>query len=238
MRIIASRRSAILLMFILPGFLGACGSPTDMYFPLDEGLKWRYDIDVLTMDGPQKKKFLVSNMRPARHDGQTLNVRASADGGYAYYRVDPAGVVRVGESAPDSPMQLYATPRLVLPAKADMSTSWINTEFTVTLEHTGPPEHSLNRITVPVELQYRIESTDDEISVPAGTFKNCLRIKGVGTTSKNVGFYVGQTDIRVENTEWYAPGAGLVKAVRLETTTSKVLPRGSYELNLTSFTRD
>jgi hypothetical protein len=119
-----------------------------------------------------------------------------------------------------------------------MSTSWVDTEFTVTLEHTGPPEHSLNRITVPVELQYRIESTDEEITVPAGTFKNCLRIKGVGTTSKNVGFYVGQTDIRVENIEWYAPGAGLVKAVRLETTTSKVLPRGSYELNLTSFTRD
>jgi hypothetical protein len=238
MRVAAGCCSAVSLTFVLLGFLGACGAPTNAYFPLEEGLQWRYDIDVITMDGPQKKKFLVSNIGPAKHQGQTLSVRASADGGFTYYRIGPTGVLRIGESGPDSPMDLYAAPRLVMPAKVDQTAAWTDTEFTVTLEHTGPPEHSLNRITVPVNLQYKIEATDAEVTVPAGTFRNCLRIKGVGTTSKNVGFYVGQTDIRVENTEWYAPGTGLVKAVRIETTTSKVLPRGSYELNLTSFTRD
>lgn len=238
MRLIAPCPPAILLMLVLPGFLGACGRATNAYYPLEEGLHWRYDIHVVTMDGPQRKKYLVANLPPARHEGRTLNVRASADGRYTYYRVEPAGTVRIGESAPESPLQIYATPRLVLPAITDKPVSWTDTEFTVTLEHTGPPEHSLNRITVPVDLQYRIEATDEEVAVPAGTFKNCVRVRGVGTTSKNVGFYVGQTEIRVENTEWYAPGVGLVKAVREETTTSTVLPRGSYELTLTEFTRD
>lgn len=238
MRLIATLRPYHLLMLVLLGFFGACGRPTNAYFPLEEGLRWQYDIHVMTMDGPQRKKYLVSNLPPARHEGQTLNVRASADGRYVYYRVEPAGVVRIGESAPDSPLRLYTTPRLVLPARIDEPISWTDTEFTVTLEHTGPPEHSLNRITVPVIMNYRIEATDAEVTVPAGTFRNCVRIRGVGTTSKNVGFYVGQTDIRVENTEWYAPGVGLVKAVREETTTSTVLPRGSYELALTDFTRD
>lgn len=238
MRIFAPCRPAILLMLVLPGSLGACGRAMPAYYPLEEGLRWQYDIHVMTMDGPQRKKYLVSNLPPVQYGGQPLNVRASADGRRMYYRVEPAGVVRIGESAPDSPPQLYTTPRLVFPARTDTHVTWTDTEFTVTLEHTGPPEHSLNRITVPVVLQYRIEATDVEITVPAGTFGNCVRIRGVGTTSKNVGFYVGHTNIRVENTEWYAPGVGLVKAVREETTTSTVLPRGSYELALTAFTRD
>lgn len=238
MRAFAPRRPTILLMLVMAGFPGACGRATPTYYPLEEGLRWQYDIHVMTMDGPQREKYLVWNLPPVQYGGRTLNVRESADGRYTYYHVEPAGVVRIGESAPDSPLQLYTTPRLVFPARIDAHASWTDTEFTVTLEHTGPPEHSLNRITVPVILQYRIEATDAEVTVPAGTFRNCVRIRGVGTTSKDVGFYVGQTNIRVENTEWYAPGVGLVKAVREETTTSTVLPRGSYELALTDLTRD
>jgi len=88
-----------------------------------------------------------------------------------------------------------------------------------------------------VEIHYTVEDLDDEVAVPAGRFSRCLRIRGTGFTSQNVGFYVGHTDIRVETTEWYAPNVGLVKAVRKETTTSSVLPGGHYQMELESLSR-
>jgi hypothetical protein len=44
-----------------------------------------------------------------------------------------------------------------------------------------------------------IESVDDEVTVPAGTFKNCVRVK---TTFPNQ-----------EKIEWFAPGVGSIKFI-------------------------
>jgi hypothetical protein len=217
--------------------LAACGRRSESYFPLHKGWRWTYDIDVVTMDGPQQKRLVIENLGVVDLAGQRLSARASADGTITYYREDNAGVQRIGETRPDAPTQIYSSPRTVLPKKMDGTASWTDTEFTVALEHTGPPENSLNRITVPVDMRYVVEAIGDEVNVPAGEFAGCVRIKGTGMTSQNVGFYVGQTEITIENTEWYAPGVGLVKSTRKEMTTSKTLPRGGYELRLRSFAR-
>lgn len=226
------------LVALLTVVLAGCGGPSSSdYFPLDAGWRWSYDIHVTTMDGPQFKKYLVENLGTKTHEGRKLALRSSADGAVVYYQQTADGVLRTGESRPEQGMTMFEKPSAVLPARLEKGARWTQTEYTVTLEHTGPPEHSLNRITVPVDLEYVIEETNETVQLPLGTFTNCIRVHGKGGTSKNVGFYVGQTDIGVENTAWYAPGVGLVKALRKETTTSHVLPRGSYEMTLSRLER-
>lgn len=214
-----------------------CSSPSNDYYPLNTGWRWTYDIHVKTMDGQQHKKFIVENIGTVTHEGRTLYLRGSAEGAVSYYQLTAAGIVRAGESYPEQGTKMFENPSPVLPATIAKGARWTQAEFTVALEHTGPPEHSLNRITVPVELHYVIEETDETVITPSGTFTGCIRAKGTGETSKDVGFYVGQTDIRVENTAWYQRGVGLVKAIRVETTTSPMLPRGSYEMMLSQFER-
>jgi hypothetical protein len=223
--------AAGLLLFV------GCSATNNDYFPLNAGWRWTYDIQVTTMDGPQHKRYIVDNIGAFTHEGREYHLRSSADGAVTYYQATTAGIVRAGESRPEQGTQMFENPTPVLPATIENGAKWTQTEFTVTLEHTGPPEHSLNRITVPVDLHYVVEETDETVVVPSGTYTACIRVKGTGATSKNVGFYVGQTDIRVENTAWYKRGVGLVKAIRVETTTSPVLPRGGYEMTLSLLER-
>lgn len=56
-----------------------------------------------------------------------------------------------------------------------------------------------------------------------------------GSVFKNAGDYIGLTLINVEQTSWYAPGVGLVKIERLETTQRKVLDKGSLLIELAEF---
>ena len=49
-----------------------------------------------------------------------------------------------------------------------------------------------------------IESVSDEVKVPAGTFKDCLKIKQVGENDAGTA---------VMGYEWYAPKVGVVKSM-------------------------
>ena len=55
-----------------------------------------------------------------------------------------------------------------------------------------------------LNLTLTIESVSDEVKVPAGTFKDCLKIKQVGEND------AGTT---VMGYEWYAPKVGVVKSM-------------------------
>jgi hypothetical protein len=54
-----------------------------------------------------------------------------------------------------------------------------------------------------------IESADEVVTVPAGTFKRCVRIKTVNITDDDA-------SARLEDYAWYAPRVGWVKSVMRE----------------------
>ena len=61
-----------------------------------------------------------------------------------------------------------------------------------------------------IQISQTIYSVSDEVKVPAGTFKDCLKIKHVGmdiSPDKN------DTSLSLEAFEWYAPGVGCVKSM-------------------------
>lgn len=227
--------TAALLLALLP--IGGCGHDPDGFFPLAKGWQWVYRINMTTTEGASTKKYVVANVGHVALGNEIVSARRSIDGAVHYYREHPGGVLRIGEAHPGAATHLYRTPRVVVPNPPVEGAAWIDRQHTVALEHRGPPEESLNRITVALTMNYIIEGTADEVIVPAGRFTHCLRVRGTGIAHQNVGFYVGQTTIRVESTEWMAPGIGLIKVERKETTTSPTLPAGEYRMELEELRR-
>jgi hypothetical protein len=73
----------------------------------------------------------------------------------------------------------------------------------------------------------KIESLDDKITVPGGTFSGCVRIRSIGSASAMKGNsrapgrtsglrLVAGEDLSVEDYYWLAPGVGPVKATHQE----------------------
>jgi hypothetical protein len=86
-----------------------------------------------------------------------------------------------------------------------VGTSWVSHEDAVFVGFSG---------TYP--LTNTIESMDDEVTVPAGTFKHCMKIRTWFQGEIDLGSYNGKAEMTVEGARWYAPGVGLVKRLNVE----------------------
>ena len=103
------------------------------------------------------------------------------------------------------------------------------------LKKTGPPQKTVFEIFAKVLMEAKIESLNEVINVPAGQFNNCMKITMTGSSFKDAGNYVGLTLVNVEQTSWYAPGVGLIKMERVETTKSDALDRGTLLIELAEY---
>lgn len=65
-------------------------------------------------------------------------------------------------------------------------------------------------------MSYTIETIDDVVTVPAGRFERCIRVKGTAEVRLYTDPVAGWRDVPLVTTEWYAPGIGLVKLERIE----------------------
>jgi hypothetical protein len=209
--------------------VSSCDRPEPDYFPLNANRSWQYRVYVNSAHAELEQRHVVSN-RPAEvlYDERVVP-RQTLDGRETFYRVNDWGIERVTFDGG------VANGQRRLPLRLDEDTIWQADAITGALFRLGPPQRTLFRITVQLPLTYRIEAVDERVDVPAGSFEHCVRVYGTGTMSANVGNYVGQTQITVENWDWYASGVGLVKSLRRETTTSTALPFGERLMELQSF---
>ena len=76
---------------------------------------------------------------------------------------------------------------------------------------------------IPFELTNKIDAVGENIRIKNKIFKNCIKVVGKGFTSYNVGPPLGNINIEVINTDWFAPGVGLVKTIRSETSDSEIM---------------
>lgn len=90
-------------------------------------------------------------------------------------------------------------------------------------------------VNVSVTLKSTIESVDEVVTVPAGTFKGCVRVKSVGTTKKDVGAFMGIATIIVEHYDWYAPGVGKIKSIVKEKSNHLMVGSGEMTMQLETF---
>ena len=183
--------TALLLALSLftPGH-GRCDELSESYFPLKEGMRWEYTV---TSTQGQTQKLLITNLAPREVNGVKVTPRKWELGGTTFIELmkkDETGIYRYAEQAGEQAPPILVTPmecHLKFPIAQDnawdMVTKVANNSLTVSLT---------------------IESVSDEVKVPAGTFKDCLKIKQVGENDAGTA---------VMGYEWYAPKVGVVKSL-------------------------
>ncbi len=217
-----------LLLFLLSG---GCDRSPSAYYPLEPGLRWFYTLHVTTMDSTEEQKLLLASARSVDWRGKPVHARRSLDGTTLFYLENAEGIHHVASRRPNAvePQPVEKGERIILQYPLEPGTTWYADSKTLVLYRTGPPQRSEFHIIAPVRLKYTIEALDDTVAVPAGKFRDCLRVRAIGKTKYDARNYVGLTNITVEKTDWYAPGIGLIKSVREEITSSKVLNHGRMQ---------
>lgn len=217
--------------------LGGCGLSEEP-FPLRKGMHWLYLVEVQTMDGTFDQRYPVRTGAEREFGEETVYPHVSLLGSRTFYTRRDDGIWRVArQDAPTEPIVPLLEPALVLPAGVADARAWRGRTITRVLEHTGPPQETLFQIREVVPMRYQVAPEREAVTVPAGTFERCVKVVGHGTLNADVGNYIGRTTIEVKTTDWYAPGIGLVRAERTETTTAQAIDYGRMTMELAAVSR-
>ncbi|MBU4349051.1 peptidoglycan DD-metalloendopeptidase family protein [bacterium] len=202
------------------------------YFPLDEGRKWEYQVLLKEgggwYPGPESEisgKQIITNFPQRELEGKKVTpqqvnyiLRGSSRTSFWFYIEDQSSVYefahqKTGQIEPEIAYDIIIN----YPIK--IGNSWQETETSA-----FKPE-----ISIPVEST--IKSINEIVTVPAGTFEGCLKIKTIGFAEKVTGKWLGlgeEEKVRIdgESYKWFAPGVGLIKAIFKEkkTCTGGIIP--------------
>ena len=228
------KNALILLVFLLN--LSACNESDIEYFPLNEGKTWQYRVILHDMDVEKKYKQYVINETPHNMDGSKIFTREVNDGTQYLYESTEKGIRRVGVKRKlDINTVLEKEDFYAIKYPIEIGTSWEQETITGVLEVVIAPFRRHYALHTPVQMKYTIDSIDENVKVPAGRFEKCIKVIGLGTTKVEAEKTIGIIDVTVESSDWYCPNVGLVKSQRDERTTSTVLVKGDFLMELESF---
>jgi hypothetical protein len=160
------------------------------YFPLTDGRRWEYNV---ISDRSATKKLLITNLAPREVKGTKVTPRRWELGGSTFIELmkqDESGTYRYAEQKGEQ-----APPSLITPMECHL-------KFPIAEGSSWNMAATLGNSTVNVSLT--IEGLSDEVKVPAGTFKDCIKIKQEGGNDAGTS---------VMGYEWYAPKVGVVKSL-------------------------
>jgi hypothetical protein len=205
------------LLWVIP-FL-AYGAAGESYYPLKQGMTWQYrsSLGVLT----------VKNLAPRTLAGKTVTPQ-QVGGALVFIVDDDTGIYDFAKQSPGDPEpQLLSAPYYQYVQKpVAVGTKWEDQSETTLL----PRRVSVRRTCT-------IDMIDDVVTVPAGTFKNCVRVSCAGSALVPVESR-GVAEVSVETYSWYAPGVGRVRWTTRERTNNAVIgPGGEFSVDLVSVSK-
>ncbi len=234
----------LLRVLLTPGLLlalAACGpdpAPDD-YFPLDTGLRWDYLVHEQNRVTDSTRRLAMRNLGPAEREGRRYHRRLASDGNeYWLERVDDR-LLRSGvRTAIDRQPRLQADPTTLLILPPTLGQWWELETRPYILERVEPfRERFSHDDSKRIELKMTVASLDAVVDVPAGRFENCLRLDGQGVLNVLADARIGASEVPVTQTEWYAPGVGLVMLERTEKLDTPQIVGGKVRMQLLSFER-
>ncbi|MBI4005934.1 MAG: hypothetical protein HY356_04635 [Gammaproteobacteria bacterium] len=198
----------IICLITIPG----CEQSVTDYFPLGNGLKWEYSILESVNKIESNSKLIIANLQEVKINDITYYPRKSASGHIYYFFKRPEGIYYSKAPGSDN--------AVVLRHPLQRGVKW----------RSGSDIHILKRrhesfaggesfisLEGDITLDYTVKSAGEAVEVLAGRFSNCVRIESSGTVRVEARTR-GIDHIMIEQTEWYAPGIGLVKSIRKEFT--------------------
>ena len=197
------------------------------YFPYNEGEQIFYDV--FFQDKENKKKnyrqsfyFLpkIENAIPVlKNDGEVI-----------FYVFEKQGIlIKNLDSFLSSKQKISGEkePELLLafPVKKDIS--WeTNDKTTIQMKLGYDRFYNTN---LPLKLINKIVSTDESITINGKKIKNCIKVSGYGKTSYYPDPTIGNINIEIFTTTWFAKGIGLLKYKREEISDSETMGKILYD---------
>jgi hypothetical protein len=217
----------MLLLFAMV-LVSGCGKESDSYYPLNEGQTWEYQRSGGSMLGPGgTQKIVITNLPERELAGKKVTPRKIDIGGmsaFSFILEDSNGICVFASQKPSVPEpKIEPNPSYILRNPVKAGTTWQEQDWTRLLQEN-----------IPLTLTSTIEGTDETVTVPAGTFKNCVKVKCSGNAQKRLGFF-GDAQITVEQYTWFAPGVGMIKSMIKESSNHMMVGSGEMALQLESF---
>lgn len=180
----------VVTMLVLLFLVGSLCRAEESYLPLAEGATWTYEI---------RKVAKVAGFVSAKKEGTAT---------CACLKVEKVGDVDAwilawdgeGDDAPSGQIWVHSGATGIVVAKSDADELWVlpadfdKTECQVEIAGEGGA----------ITVSSKVEKTEEEIEVPAGTFQ-CRKV----TSRVNVG-----GGVKTERIVWYAKGVGIVKIAK------------------------
>jgi hypothetical protein len=198
-----------LALTVCAATLAACEkTPVDNpYLPLHKGRTWTYS---LTTPGPGRQStsgtMQVTSLGTVELAGKRATmerIQVGNDTRMVYVAVDDRGVYRhAAKSAEQAEPIVEAAPAYVLDYPLKMGKTW-----------KGRTHPTLLELDVSIPFESTVESTDASVSVPAGDFTDCVKIKTIGSRELPPATNGGPVGaLLFTETTWYAKNVGLVKS--------------------------
>ena len=184
----------------------------DDFMPLRPGTLREYSF---TRTNPASTEtaqgtYSIKSLPSREFNGIKLIPVQNQNGTLVFYTEKEEGIVFWGHQNADDPQPVPdERPEIVMPKSHAKNTRWNGSHTT-----------SLLKKRVLIDTVETIEATNETVNVPAGVFKNCIRIRYIGqkTFDDDSGSILQKkTIVTVEGYEWYALGVGPVKAIVTET---------------------
>ena len=205
--------AAILILLPLLPVNNLYGSePASKYYPLKPELTWTYKV---TSEKIANGKIVITNLPAKEINGVSVTPRKwDMDGLVRYHLMatDSMGIYRYGEQQDENAEPVLTKPKAYsLRDPVATGTTW---DMASKL---GEDQLTIN---------LTVESSTDSVTVPAGAYKDCAKIKHVGGGKGG--------PISLEAYEWYAPEVGLVKSMvtitRVDKEKKKTVEHLTYQL--------
>jgi hypothetical protein len=222
-------------MHRLPGvtllaLLSACNGEPAPYFPLEPGRSWQYSLTLDVIKDTPPQRVVVHNLGRSERDGEAVYLQRTQMSALGVYRIGADGIQRIDTLERDDS---GTKGTLILPAPLSPGRSWRATSRLRLIEsRTFAREDKLYSRHLELPLDYRIVGFDDSVTTPAGRFRNCLLVEASGQRTVTVDRGNNVAVVQVKHNDWYAPGVGLVRSERIETSDSPFLEPGRYLLEL------
>lgn len=199
-----------------------CANQGEELYPLAEERTWTYQLSTESAFGSTKNMALtITNMPERELDGKSvIPQRTEAEGQtfFSFVGSDAEGIFILGNQGPNAAEPEIVTPTAYLLRQPyEQGTTWQYQSSGL-----GSPGGE-----VPT-LQATIESTEETVTVPAGTFSDCLKVVAKG---EQRGGFMNQSTIAIEESSWFCPRVGLVRSINK-------IGNGGYSLQLQSYGGD
>lgn len=245
---VGSGRLPVLLPGLITALLAGCGQApaSDDYFPLQPGWHWHYQVTEARQQQRSVHRFEVTTRRidtPVElaevMATPQMVVRHTSDGTDYYLLRDLSGTYRVGKrTLIEKKPRLDAEPVLVMPPpdELEQGISWNQTTRPYVL-HSTQSHVAWNQGNNEFVMTYEVAETGLVLSTPAGEFQHCIRIEGRGRIGLYADPRLGYQEVEVVQSEWYAPGVGLIRLQREEPMDLEMFQGGSLTFELIELQR-